>query len=546
MNLTVSTSLPITFEQIEKLPDSRFTKVKIYLCHTGKNLNNSYFEKSVIEEAIPSLANIPILGFIQVDNLNEADFKGHEQRLMIDENGVTVEYLGRAYGVIPEDNRAYFENKLCDDNVTREFLVVEGVLWNKFKDATEIIINNDSRPQSMELTPSSIEGNFKKDGVFYFSKFQFEGACILGSNITPAMRGSVIENVDFSLNSASLQSMLNEFNTTYSELNQPSKEDDNKYKGGVNLNEKLELFKKFPTLKDEDIAELKANIEQYSLEELESNLNQIVKSQTDSNTFSLTAQQLQQEIRGALTLERVIDKWNDSVRAYWYIDHDDTRVYAEDTQDGYLPVGLNYTKSGDSVVIDFESKKRIKWVPQDLEEGIETAVSFVSIDRSAAELEITKKTVEQDFFTKLEAINTELDELKPQFEATKAQNEKLQAEVSEYSSNVDNEKLKVQINELSAYKLAREKQDKLDVIKNFKDLTDDEKKPFQDEVDKYAIEELEDKLFSFVGRKGLSSFSANRGSKEYLTTSLANFEAQTKSNEPTWASLVEDFKNKSN
>jgi len=45
----INTSIPINFEMIEEIPDSRFLKVKIWLCHTGENLNGSYFSKELLE-----------------------------------------------------------------------------------------------------------------------------------------------------------------------------------------------------------------------------------------------------------------------------------------------------------------------------------------------------------------------------------------------------------------------------------------------------------------------------------------------------------------
>src|SRR5690606_30850910 len=228
LELSVNTSIPITFEKIEDIPDSRFTKVKIYLMHTGKNLNNSYFDKKVVVEAVPSLANIPILGFIEVDNKNQTDFKGHEQRLIIDEDGVRIEYMGRAYGIVPESNNARFEFKTGEDGVEREYLVIDGLLWNKFQDAIDIFDRDGEKPQSMELAPDSIKGEFK-NGVFHFTEFKFEGACILGSSVKPAMISSLIEKVDFSLtNNIGFSEMLTEFNQTFSTLDQSLGTDLNK------------------------------------------------------------------------------------------------------------------------------------------------------------------------------------------------------------------------------------------------------------------------------------------------------------------------------
>jgi hypothetical protein len=79
------------------------------------------------------------------------------------------------------------------DGVEREYLVCDGLLYNKFPESIEIFERDGSKSQSMELESSSIEGKFDKKGVYEFQKFKFEAACILGEGITPAMTGSLIE-----------------------------------------------------------------------------------------------------------------------------------------------------------------------------------------------------------------------------------------------------------------------------------------------------------------------------------------------------------------
>lgn len=547
MKLSVNTSIPISFEKVEDIHDGRFTKVKIYLMHTGKNLNNSFFSKEVVEKAIPSLSNIPILGFIEVDNYNQSDFKGHEQRLVIDNDGVKIEYLGRAYGMIPETNDAHFEKMIGEDGVEREYLVVNGLLWNKFQEAIDIFDRDGSKPQSMELFPDSIKGEFK-NGVFHFSEFKFEGACILGSSVQPAMVSSLIEKVDFSLGNNHFSEMLSEFNQYYSSLNQSKETDLNidNQEGGKGVDQLLELFAQYPSLTEEDVAEIKANLEQYTVDTLKTKLDELLAEKEKSNEpeekFS-TASQLEQELRYALSQAKTIDRWGDEVRAYWYIDHDENRVYAESVEIGYLPVGMNYTKKGDFVEIDFSSRKRVKFVPQDMEEGSEAPSSFVSLERNEFEIEKTKEKTQKEVSDQFAEVQKELDEIKPQFEELQRKNQELQSQIDSFSADQfseENKQLKEQIDELSAYKQAREKQDKLDVIKKFTQLTDEEKQPLIDEIDKYTVDELEEKLFALIGKKGISSFSTQK--PNHLIVGLSGIQKSNKSDQPEWVALVEQYK----
>ena len=85
-------SFPVFFEKINdySIEDDRFTKIvsvppssflftilvkEIYLSF---NSNNSIFDKNVINDAIPTLEYIPIVGFIEDKLFEDKDFTGHK------------------------------------------------------------------------------------------------------------------------------------------------------------------------------------------------------------------------------------------------------------------------------------------------------------------------------------------------------------------------------------------------------------------------------------------------------------------------------------
>lgn len=199
--------LPTHFEKTEGLDnDSRFQKVKIYIAHTGENLNNSVFSYDVLENMIPSLANIPILGYVGVNDDNEEDFRGHEKRLTLKDDKFKLSFATHAYGFVPEDNNAHFE-------VTggKEWLVTDGYLWTRFIDAIELFNDaNGSKGQSMEV--GDAEGYTDDRGRMVFTNARFTGLCILGDDVPPAMAGSTISTVfskeDFK---STFEEMLAEF-----------------------------------------------------------------------------------------------------------------------------------------------------------------------------------------------------------------------------------------------------------------------------------------------------------------------------------------------
>ena len=226
MDKQIDLRIPVDFKKVNEyqIEDTRFIKCKIYLMHTGKNLNGSIFEKNTVEKAIPTLANTPILGFIEDNSNGDEDFSDHREEIEIKNDEIKIKYKGQAIGVIPETNNARFEMRICDDNVEREFLVVDGLLWTKFEDSKDIFKRDKCKKQSMELD-KDYTGHFNNEGYFVFDSFSFNGACALGEDVMPAMRSASIDT-EFAMNE--IQQKLMAF-TNYIN-NQSSNEVTNSYK----------------------------------------------------------------------------------------------------------------------------------------------------------------------------------------------------------------------------------------------------------------------------------------------------------------------------
>ena len=187
MKKHIDLNVPVSFEKIKEYQvlDTRFIQCKIFLMHLGENLNGSIFEKATVENAIPTLANTPILAYIEENKDGEDDFSDHRQVLEIKDNKIKVSYKGKAIGVIPETNDAHFETRVCDDEIEREFLVCTGLLWTKFDDSVDIFDRDKNKQESMELH-DDYTGHFNKDNYFVFDSFKFYGACALGEDVSPA------------------------------------------------------------------------------------------------------------------------------------------------------------------------------------------------------------------------------------------------------------------------------------------------------------------------------------------------------------------------
>ncbi|MGM1044873.1 MAG: hypothetical protein ACQEXX_01865 [Bacillota bacterium] len=334
MQKEVTKKIPLLFQSMNtyesESSDLRFQKVKIWLCHTGENLNGSYFSKESIEDAIPSLSNTPILAYIENNkSTGEKDFSDHREVLTKKDGEYMAKYMGKAIGVIPSENNAKFEDRLCDDGVTRTFLTVEGLLWTKFDDSTDIMSRDIVKNQSMELD-DDYEGQWEDDNYFHFTKFKFYGACGLGEGIEPAMKNSTIE----------LQFSASEF------INE--------------VNIMTEKFKQHFSVINNVAIPVKEKTE--------------VKTKAEiAISFNLTVGQLGEELRRKLSeIKYTTTNWFDEeieLTKYYLKDFNEQYVFAVDRQGDYIDVKIPYGKKGDDVTFDLEGIARIKYVPTDWENG---------------------------------------------------------------------------------------------------------------------------------------------------------------------------------
>ncbi|MBD8839479.1 hypothetical protein IFU39_16830 [Paenibacillus sp. CFBP 13594] len=553
--------------EIEKI-NPNISKVLIKIAYPGLNRNNSYISKETFETAQYSLLRCPIVGeYIETIE----DFGGHGGKLAITDDSIKWVTTTIPYGFIDVDSEITWQDVVEEDGTTREYLCATGHIWTgRYPELLDLVTN--SKSHSMEIQIES--GKYSEiDGAkcYEVSEFLFTALCILGDNVEPCFESSSVsafsldkdkfrsdfnsmmfELRDFKIMNTNTvkvvktQIDLNEYecphcNNIICEKELYYESSDSKwfhspcidkgeiqfldggsnkfrfenlmYKGEKNVNKKLELFAKFPNLNEDIVASLKANIEQFSLEELEMKLNEL--SNADNSTeqkesFSLTAQQLEQELRGELSKQQHIDRWGDSCRQFWYVDHDENRVYAEDGQNGYLPVGINYTLTGDTVNIDFDSKVRIKWVPQDMEDQKSTTISLMSIERSEA-----------DFTKESSKLNTEKSEVESKFNNIKAELETSKSEYSELKVQLSD--IKEQFTEVSnkyASKIEKDNKERLSSLFNdfSKELTVEELESIKAEASISTYEEIEMKLFALVGKKK-AKFSINEKPKHIDLTS---------------------------
>jgi len=315
------------------------------------------------------LSNTPIIAYVEENKAGDLDFSDHRQIIVEDKNkNKKLKYIGQPIGVIPESNNAQFEFRVCDDGIKREFLTVEGLVWQKWDDPVDIFNRDIVKSQSMEIH-DDYEGSFHEDKLFHFTKFSFYGACALGFDVQPAMKNSTIEAIPES------QFMKNYLNAKY--------------------NQYCAFTKKY-----------------------------FIDDKEGGKTLSLTLNQLKDELRAILKSEKQKDQWGYESNKYWFVDADETKVFVEDTTDSYRLVSFDYSLEGDIVNINFDTKSRVKVVYVPFENGEDvTSVNFTSNDRHTYEINNKEHEVESRFTEQIK----EVKELR-EFQAATLQKEKEVAE----------------------------------------------------------------------------------------------------------------------
>lgn len=430
--------------------DFRFIDVSIDVMHTGTNLNKTSFTKDAINKAVPTIRNTPILGYV-VDELDEEDkdFKGHEHELRITDKDVKYVYAGQAYGVIPESCNPRWIVKDDGTGIEREYLRVDGLIWTKFSDPVDIFTRDGTKNHSVELTDMAC-GPADKNGNVPVGSFKFDGCCILSTtdpSIKPAMTGSCV-TANFSVEdiTAQIRDRLYEYQAIQQNYTAQNDNPSDEEKGDttpMNENEKN------PAMTENAVAEgavenpeietpaaentatktesEAAPAENAAPEEGAENATTEVPAENTapaeegesaaSSEFTLTTEQLLNEISGALGAYKIPSSWDpeNMVPRYWMNDVQGDEVIVIDCTT-YNLMGIPYSMNGDNVVLDVENAKRKKVTFEDWDEGEVLpgmSAAFTEITNTFAEMNAKISDLTKEFTEASETIA----EMKPKLEA---------------------------------------------------------------------------------------------------------------------------------
>lgn len=198
----------ITFSEDDYDPTLGLLPVHLQSCHIGDNRNKSSISEDSMLQAIPSVYNRPILGYIHKLSDGSYDFAGHE--MFINDDG-DIEYEEIAVGTIPESCNA----QLIEDGEKKKiYLEVDGFIYEEYTRAADILKSKKQSKVSVELSLLDFSYDAKSRHL-NIDKFYFSGVTILGvtrdGNETPieeGMYGSNIKLKDFSVENNSMFSNM--------------------------------------------------------------------------------------------------------------------------------------------------------------------------------------------------------------------------------------------------------------------------------------------------------------------------------------------------
>lgn len=264
------------------------TPCTLQACHTELNKNHSFIEDSVMQNALASFSNRPILGYVHQLDDESWDFWDHRMEIEEDGDKARVEYLERPIGVIPESCNAHLE---YDENHKKNYVVVNGYIYDDYGNrALDIIKENDGKVSvSVELAINSMSYN-AKENYLNIEDFTFMGVTCLGKMpdgtvVQPGMEGSNLKLDNFSAKQNSifvananyqekLIKTLEKLNGVLESFNKNSEE-----KGGVKMNKFEELLAKY----GKAVSDITFETEGLSDEELEIKFKEAFEDDNSEN-----------------------------------------------------------------------------------------------------------------------------------------------------------------------------------------------------------------------------------------------------------------------
>lgn len=344
--------------------NSELTLAKCRVMALGKNRNLSYFSKEAVESALPTLANIPVVGHVYSDEDGKLRLGGHDAEIVSEEGTYKFRSVCVPWGCVPENHNAHFEEVEEQDGTKATYLVADIILWNRFEDVFKTFYSDEVYAnQSMEINVSSYAPYAEDKNYTDIQGYEFSALCMLNrgdseddpNNVTPCFPSSDIAPYKF------------EYDENFYEMTAQFKEalalcfDKNSKEGGTYqmTNEVIEAILEEFSLSKED---LNFEItEEMTEEEFRANVEELCAAndtpeENEPVSFSATYREKREALEKML--EPVVNadeegNVNEEIY-YWVNDFDDTYVFVEKST--WTPSNYNCEHGRIKYTFDEESR----------------------------------------------------------------------------------------------------------------------------------------------------------------------------------------------
>lgn len=213
MNQETQQSLNIGFSVDEEFDSERFIKLRLKVCHEGVCRKNYYFSQDTIDDAAPTITNIPILANVLFDEVTgQPYFGGHDMSLeddKVDPDKIRLVYKETPIGLIPETCNYTVEEI---DGVN--YVFVDAYVWKEYSNyAEDVVLANPTIKLSMEIIILQYTYN-SDDDRFSVDKYKYQGITLLGDQWTTGMENACATVVNFSNEKDLMLTMMEELKKT--------------------------------------------------------------------------------------------------------------------------------------------------------------------------------------------------------------------------------------------------------------------------------------------------------------------------------------------
>lgn len=169
--------------------NEQFMKVKINICHKGKNANRTDFKDTAMKDLEETVLGVPVVGEFDAD---KKQFKGHGGKLVVEDDRVEWVRTTQPYGFVPLDQTPFYETILEPDGLTQnEYLTVYAILWTELYPELYEAFENKMN-QSMEIRVGASE--WDETGEYCEIHHATMSALCLLQAVKPCFKSSVVTN----------------------------------------------------------------------------------------------------------------------------------------------------------------------------------------------------------------------------------------------------------------------------------------------------------------------------------------------------------------